>query len=264
MRSIPIHGLHEPRCCVLNLVRRNVTVASSLICSPRIGGRMATTLKFAILSQRVQNLQVRAARSRPPCYDKVAHYGNHPYGAGILRHRFAAGQGQDSIPFVRFLPPPTAGYIFPITAAMCCNATSLPSQAPGPMSKIASRRANFKKNPPFPNRRSSSTCAKQKSRILCRIYSIAFSMKISTGSGLFAIPLDPRRSICGTETKNLRLEPCANELRATLALSSGEVLRDLPVVDRDWRDFIDAALADNQRSEPRRPPRSLSKLSFSL
>lgn len=67
-----------------------------------------------------------------------------------------------------------------------------------------------------------------------------------TGSGLFAMPLEPRRSICGTETRNLRLELCANELRATLALSSGEVLRDLPVVDRDWRDFIDAALADNR------------------
>ena len=36
---------------------------------------------------------------------------------------------------------------------------------------------------------------------------------------------------------------CANELRATLVLPSGEVLRDLPVVDRDWRDFTDAALS---------------------
>ncbi len=67
-----------------------------------------------------------------------------------------------------------------------------------------------------------------------------------TGSGLFAKPAEPKRSICGAETRNLRLELCANELRATLVLSSGEVLRDLPVVDRDWRDFIDAALADNR------------------
>jgi hypothetical protein len=66
------------------------------------------------------------------------------------------------------------------------------------------------------------------------------------GSGLHAMPLEPIRSICGTETKNLRLELCANELRATLVLSSGEVLRDLPVVDRDWRDFIDAALAESR------------------
>ncbi|MHB8500083.1 MAG: hypothetical protein ACYDCG_14495 [Candidatus Acidiferrales bacterium] len=66
------------------------------------------------------------------------------------------------------------------------------------------------------------------------------------GSGLFAMPLEPKRSICGTETRNLRLELRANELRATLVLSSGEVLRDLPVVDRDWRDFIDAARAEDR------------------
>ena len=64
-----------------------------------------------------------------------------------------------------------------------------------------------------------------------------------TGSGLFAKPPEAKRSVCGTVTQNLRLELCANELRATLALPSGEVLRDLPVVDRDWRDFIEAALA---------------------
>ena len=66
------------------------------------------------------------------------------------------------------------------------------------------------------------------------------------GSGLYAKPQEARRSICGCETQNLRLELCANELRATLALPSGEVLRDLPVVDRDWRDFIDAALAERR------------------
>jgi hypothetical protein len=67
-----------------------------------------------------------------------------------------------------------------------------------------------------------------------------------TGSGLFAEPSEPKRSICGAETRNLRFELCANELRATLALTSGELLRDLPVVDRDWRDFVDAALAENR------------------
>ena len=66
------------------------------------------------------------------------------------------------------------------------------------------------------------------------------------GSGLFALPHEAKRSICGCETQNLRLELCANELRATLALPSGEVLRDLPVVDRDWRDFIDAALVEGR------------------
>jgi hypothetical protein len=64
-----------------------------------------------------------------------------------------------------------------------------------------------------------------------------------TGTGLFAKLPEAKRSVCGTVTQNLRLELCANELRATLALSSGEVLRDLPVVDRDWRDFIESAMA---------------------
>lgn len=63
-----------------------------------------------------------------------------------------------------------------------------------------------------------------------------------SGSGLYAFPAQAKRSICGTQTRNLRLELYANELRGTLALSSGEVLRDLPVVDRDWRDFMEAAL----------------------
>lgn len=63
------------------------------------------------------------------------------------------------------------------------------------------------------------------------------------GSGLYAIPTEAQRSICGCDTQNLRMELCGNELRATLVLKSGEVLRDLPVVDRDWRDFVDAALA---------------------
>jgi hypothetical protein len=66
------------------------------------------------------------------------------------------------------------------------------------------------------------------------------------GSGLYANPREAQRSICGCETKNLRLELCANELRATLALPSGELLRDLAVVDRDWRDFVDAALAEGR------------------
>lgn len=66
------------------------------------------------------------------------------------------------------------------------------------------------------------------------------------GSGLFAKPSEASRSICGTETSNLRLELCGSELRATLALSSGEVLRDLPAVDRDWLDFVGAALAERR------------------
>jgi hypothetical protein len=66
------------------------------------------------------------------------------------------------------------------------------------------------------------------------------------GSGLYAMPSEAQRSICGCETQNLRLEICANELRASLVLPSAEVLRDLPVVDHDWRNFVDAALAPDR------------------
>ena len=66
------------------------------------------------------------------------------------------------------------------------------------------------------------------------------------GSGLFANPPEAKRSVCGCESQNLRLELVGNELRATLVLPSGEVLRDLPVVDRDWRDFTDAAMAEKR------------------
>jgi len=66
------------------------------------------------------------------------------------------------------------------------------------------------------------------------------------GSGLYVPPGEAQRSICGCETHNLRLELCANELRATVVLASGEVLRDLPLVDNNWRDFVDRALAPDR------------------
>jgi hypothetical protein len=74
----------------------------------------------------------------------------------------------------------------------------------------------------------------------CRIY------ENKRGTGAHALPVEARRSICGCHTQNLRLELYANELRATLVLSSGELLRDLPVVDRDWLDFMDAAFAESR------------------
>lgn len=84
---------------------------------------------------------------------------------------------------------------------------------------------------------------------LARSLSELFGCKIhenKKGSGLYAMPSEAQRSICGCESRNLRLEICANELRASLVLSSGEVLRDLPVVDHDWRSFMDAALVPDR------------------
>lgn len=66
------------------------------------------------------------------------------------------------------------------------------------------------------------------------------------GKGAYALPREARRSICGCHTQNLKLELCGNELRAKLVLSSGELLRDLPVKDLDWLGFMHAALAENR------------------
>jgi hypothetical protein len=67
-----------------------------------------------------------------------------------------------------------------------------------------------------------------------------------TGSGSYVAPQDANRSICGCEPQNLRVELCGQELRAWVTLPSGEVLRDLPFVDRDWNEFIDAAKDPNR------------------
>jgi hypothetical protein len=59
------------------------------------------------------------------------------------------------------------------------------------------------------------------------------------GSGIFLSAGEGRRSICGCEINNFRFEVFPEEVRALALLSSGLVLRDFPLVDRDWRNFID-------------------------
>lgn len=59
------------------------------------------------------------------------------------------------------------------------------------------------------------------------------------GSGIYVLPGQGQRSICGCELNNVRFEVFPEEVRAMLLLPSGVVLRDFPLVDRDWRNFID-------------------------
>ena len=61
------------------------------------------------------------------------------------------------------------------------------------------------------------------------------------GSGVYVEPDSASRSICGCELHNIHLQVFPNVVRGTLLLPSGEALRDLPVVDRDWREFIGRA-----------------------
>lgn len=61
------------------------------------------------------------------------------------------------------------------------------------------------------------------------------------GGNVCVEPGQGTRSICGCEFSNLRLELVGDHLRAALALPSGETLQDLPVVDRDWNEFVSSA-----------------------
>lgn len=67
-----------------------------------------------------------------------------------------------------------------------------------------------------------------------------------SGRGVFVPQGKGMRSICGCSTQNLRLDRIGKELRAALTLPSGESVRDIPVVDRDWNEFVEAALAPSR------------------
>jgi len=154
---------------------------------------------------------------------------------------------KDRIQSIRPIPSCGHGWLrFPHRRCdiLDCALTPFPAPCPHVEDRVAT--SGFQKSTTIPETEVVTYLRKAEvSRSLpdlfgCRVY------ENKTGSGLFAIPGEAKRSICGCETQNLRLELCANELRATLALPSGEVLRDLPVVDHDWRGFVDAALAPSR------------------
>lgn len=55
-------------------------------------------------------------------------------------------------------------------------------------------------------------------------------------------PEEAPRSICGCDFQNLRFRLYPDRVRAGLVMVSGETLRSLPVVDRDWNEFIERAV----------------------
>jgi len=76
----------------------------------------------------------------------------------------------------------------------------------------------------------------------------------TSGGNAWVDPSQADRSICGCLYKNLRFlvfqDPSRVTLRARLVLISGETLNSLPVVDREWRIFMDEVverLAKSQR-----------------
>lgn len=58
------------------------------------------------------------------------------------------------------------------------------------------------------------------------------------GSGVYVEPNAASRSICGCDVPNVRFQVFPDAVRVTVLLPSGEALRDLPLVDRDWNEFI--------------------------
>jgi hypothetical protein len=78
------------------------------------------------------------------------------------------------------------------------------------------------------------------------------------GDSVFAIPDEATRSICGCKINsiqfNFRFYP--ESIRASLNLASGEILPSLPLVDRDWNEFV-ASLA-TQKANRNQIPRRLN------
>jgi hypothetical protein len=68
----------------------------------------------------------------------------------------------------------------------------------------------------------------------------------TNGGNAWVDPSQANRSICGCLYRNLRFlvfqDPSRVTLRARLVLVSGETLNSLPVVDREWRRFMDEVM----------------------
>ncbi|HKM90976.1 MAG TPA: hypothetical protein VJX29_10185 [Candidatus Acidoferrales bacterium] len=64
------------------------------------------------------------------------------------------------------------------------------------------------------------------------------------------------RSICGCEFRFVRFHWKLDRWRAELQLTSGESLKSLPIVDRDWNDFLDEAAKLGGSQNPQERVRS--------
>lgn len=76
------------------------------------------------------------------------------------------------------------------------------------------------------------------------------SIQNNANGRAFVRPANAIRSICGCSTLNLRLSMIGERLRAALVMTSEEALPDLPVVDRDWKEFVQKA-TDHRRGANR-------------
>jgi hypothetical protein len=74
------------------------------------------------------------------------------------------------------------------------------------------------------------------------------------GGAVWVDPAEARRSICGCTYDNLRFRLFREErgfnLRAEIVLESNERLSSVPVVDREWRRFVDQLVQRIHRADP--------------
>jgi len=75
-----------------------------------------------------------------------------------------------------------------------------------------------------------------------------------SSTGMYVNPGDAKRSVCGCEINAIHFNFYADRIRVSLALTTGDTLVDLPLVDRDWCEFADA-LKDKIGDQPRIPAR---------
>ena len=73
------------------------------------------------------------------------------------------------------------------------------------------------------------------------------------GGAVWVNARDAGRSICGCEFRFVRFHWRYDRWRVELHLRAGEILGSLPIVDRDWNDFLDEAvrLAGSQTPQER-------------
>lgn len=59
------------------------------------------------------------------------------------------------------------------------------------------------------------------------------------GPSVWVEPKQAKRSICGCRFDNIHFQLYPDRIRVALSLPSGEPLRSLPLVDRDWNRFVE-------------------------
>lgn len=77
----------------------------------------------------------------------------------------------------------------------------------------------------------------------------------SRGGGAFWVdPTAARRSVCGCDYESLQFrvfpEPNSFTLRAELVMPSSERIKSIPIVDRDWRRFVENLVRRSRRTDP--------------